>query len=276
MRKVSPPSFNVTTTLAACAASIRDVTLSGRLTSIGGALASAESSYIGLAQGAMLYSVTATAGIAGHVTTDEMGRVYKGTFVKSKGTRHMYDAIKKGTKNDICPLCGQRDVSTLDHYLPWTAHPSFAVTPANLVPSCSDCNKAKLTYVATAEADQLIHPYFDDLDHSQWIFARVMSGTPSALLFEAAPPQDWPEIRKRRAVNHFTKLGLGRLYGAHAAEELLNIRHALDRLGAEQAVQLHLTEQWHSRSAVHLNSWSTAAYQAWALSRWFCQGGFRH
>lgn len=274
MRRINHPAYDVTSTLAACAASIRNIDLTGRLNGIGGDLIAAERQYIDLGSRSMLFTTLGSNGVAGQVSTDEMGRVYGGTFVKSKGTRHIYDAIKKGTANDICPLCGQRVVSTLDHYLPWTVHPALAITPINLVPSCGDCNKTKLTYVASTDEDQLLHPYFDDFGRDQWIFADVIPGSPAALRFEARPPAGWPTLWKRRAAKHFQVYGLGRLYGAHAAEELVNIRYALGEIGSATDVQLHLYEQWRSRAAAHANSWSTSAYKAWSESSWFCNGGF--
>jgi hypothetical protein len=79
------------------------------------------------------------------VTTEEMSRLYKGHFSRMKSpSRHMYDAIMTSSWKGFCPLCSHRQVTTLDHYLPKSLYPIFAVTPLNLIPSCSDCNKAKL------------------------------------------------------------------------------------------------------------------------------------
>ena len=58
-----------------------------------------------------------TCGVAG-VTAEDMMRVYDGRMAAhgSPG-RPIYDAIKVSSPNGLCPLCGQRVVATLDHYL---------------------------------------------------------------------------------------------------------------------------------------------------------------
>lgn len=275
MRHIEKPAFDVTAVLTACRESITDVGLNQRLGMIGGDLSLAEHQYDERGRGVALHTIPGSEGVSGNVRTDEMGRVYKNTFAKSRRTRHIYDSIKKSTVNDICPLCGQRTISTLDHYLPWTTHPSLAITPINLVPACADCNKAKGAYCAGEAGDQLLHPYFDNLDQIQWIFAEVVEVSPSALLFSARPPTDWHEVWRRRVTIHFEKYGLGKLYGAHAAEELANIRHSLEALGSGDRVRAFLESQRQSRAAAHVNSWNTAAYQAWGSSPWFCEGGYR-
>jgi len=71
---------------------------------------------------------------------------------------------------------------------------------------------------------------------------------------------------------------LSALYGSEAAEELLNIRHVLTSLqasGGEDFVRAYLEEHAESCLDGRLNGWRGAAYQAWAVSDWFCEGGFR-
>ena len=54
--------------------------------------------------------------------------------------RATYDLLKLSAKGGFCPLCGQRNVSTLDHYLPKESYPDLSILPINLVRACSDCN----------------------------------------------------------------------------------------------------------------------------------------
>ena len=51
--------------------------------------------------------------------------------------------IKSIPKYNKCPFCGVGRVSTLDHYLPKTKYPTYAVTPVNLVACCAECNKKR-------------------------------------------------------------------------------------------------------------------------------------
>ena len=102
-----------------------------------------------------------------------MIKVYTNRMAKEGAPgRPVYNALKLAARR--CPLCGHRDVSTLDHYLPKTAFPLLCVTPSNLVPACSDCNKVKSDALPATAADQTLHPYFDDADQDAWLKAEVV------------------------------------------------------------------------------------------------------
>ena len=62
------------------------------------------------------------------------------------GGRKYYDKIKAIPKYSKCPFCGVGIVSTLDHYLPKTKYPTYALTPVNLIACCADCNKNKKSF----------------------------------------------------------------------------------------------------------------------------------
>jgi len=258
-------------------ASIRDASLNQRLQQAASSIESAELAYITSGKQASLYSIEGTDDVAGCVTTKEMERVYAGTFVKSVRTRHIYDAIKKLPENDICPLCAQRTVFTLDHYLPQSAHPALTITTANLVPSCGECNKTKLALQAAQAGEQTLHPYFDDVDDGRWLFAAVQETQPAALVFLAAPPAAWNAVKRQRVFSHFRVFGLAQLYASHSAVELTNIRYGLQQMaqrGSPDDIRDHLAREAASRAAAQTNSWQRATYEAFANSAWFCAGGF--
>ena len=66
----------------------------------------------------------------------------------------------------FCPCCGAHSVpGTLDHYLPKTSFPEFAVLLANLTPMCNACQEDKGANYLTEEGNRkFIHSYFDDID----------------------------------------------------------------------------------------------------------------
>jgi len=259
-----------------CIQGIRDENLTARLELIGDNIEEAEADYIEHAEAETLFSI-AEADRVGDVTFEEMKRVYKGTFAKSKATRDIYDTIKKLSPNDICPMCGQRTVGTLDHYLAQSLHPALVVTPANLLPCCSDCNKAKLDAQPVAVVEQTLHPYFDNVDDDVWLYATVEERNPAALLFYPDPPAAWQEAMKARVHLHFRIFGLGALYASHSAVELNNIRYGLRRIaerGTAGDIRVDLLRRAESSKAAQLNSWQTAMYYALAASEWFCGGGY--
>jgi hypothetical protein len=178
-----------------------------------------------------LHTLPNSDGVGGCVTTLEMVRLYDWRFAR-KGSpgRAIYDAIFSAANR--CPLCGHGTVSTLDHHLPKTQYPALAVTPLNLVPACSDCNKNKINFVPVSSADETLHPYFDDVEDDTWLVAKVIEVAPAALRFRVQAPAYWSAILAERVRRHFRMLNLSHLYGAQSATEISNIRHYLRVLHA--------------------------------------------
>lgn len=279
MRSLAIPSRDARSTLELCADNVRDKDFAKRLRSVASDVEAAEKKYKVQGTKASLYTIAEATTVAGRVSLEEMKTLYKGTLSRLDSTpRHIYDEIKAAPRNGICPLCGQRVVTTLDHYLAQSKHPALAVTPVNLVPSCADCNKAKLNMQPTSASEQTLHPYFDNVDDRVWLSASVVEGAPPALLFSANPPPEWDDVKRERILTHFRTFGLGSLYTTHAAEELLNIRYTLaliaGRAGAD-GLRAHLREQAESRQAVAKNSWQSAMYEALGNSEWFCEEGYK-
>lgn len=276
MRRLSRPPFAARDVLDLCMASIQDRNLTGRLAEILHQVEVAEAHYIQRGEQEELFLIPETVGI-GRITVDEMKRVYKGTFAKSARTRNIYDMIKKLPVNDICPMCGQRTVSSLDHYLAQTLHSALVVAPINLVPACNDCNKAKLDAQPETAATQTLHPYFDNVEDKIWLSASVVETSPASLRFYPNPPLAWSPIMRGRVLNHFQAFGLGALYASHSGVELTNIQYGLCRIaerGSIEDVRAELTRRAESAEASHINSWQTAMYHALSRSDWFCAGGF--
>lgn len=277
MRRLPRPAISSHHALMQCIGSIRNADLKARLTLAISTVVAAEATYTQHGDSSTLYLIPGSDGVAGHVTTAEMERVYKNTFVKSKATRDLYGALKSAPENDICPLCSQRTVSQLDHHLPQSAHPALTVTPINLVPACSECNHTKLATEAGHAGEQTFHPYFEDADDARWLFATVRETAPASIVFFPEPPGHWSEIRSQRINWHFSTYKLAALYASHAAVELNDIKFGLQLMAqrnSAEAISEHLRGEAASRAAAHVNSWRRATYEALADSIWFCSGGF--
>jgi len=96
-------------------------------------------------------------------------------------------------------------------------------------------------------------------------------------MFFANPPSHWEKLLSARVRYHFEVFELDALYGSHAADELLNIRHSVKKmfeLGGKNAVRVFLQESAISRSAAFKNSWQAAMYTGLSNSTWYCEGGF--
>lgn len=280
MRSLAKPSFDARSTFELCVDNIEDKAFRERLLAISPDIQAAETEYEKRGKKAMLYTIAESDTIAGEITSAEMRRVYKGTFSRpNTPPRAIYDQIKAAPKRDICPLCGHRVVTTLDHYLAQSRHPIFAVTPMNLVPACSDCNKIKRAKQPATASDQTLHPYFDNVDDEVWLTARVKEIVPPVVDFEPSPPSTWPKRKRERLCNHFGAFELRKLYSIQAAVELINIRDSLDKIASREGslgVRQFLEEQATSRRTAENNSWQSAMYEALAESNWFWTDGFRN
>lgn len=276
MRRIDPPVHCVRPTLTLCVSRIEDPDLRSRAESVADILEAGEAEYRAQAASNTLYLQSAATHV-GTLTNEEMESLYDQRLSK-KGhpAREVYDSLRAAAKFNLCPLCGHRQVATLDHYLPKSSRPLFAITPVNLVPSCSDCNKAKLAAVAPDPGSQTFHPYFDSFDDGVWLGARIIEESPPAIVFSVISPAGWPEVKYQRAKAHFTMLGLAELYGSNAAQELaqisLSLRELSEKCGPDE-VRAHLEVQSRSRAALGPNTWQAAMYRALLQSEWFWRGG---
>jgi len=277
MRSLPVPNLHVRAVVEACAESVQDQTIKGNLAAVCAALEGYEAEYLGRGPMMTLFEIGKTNVVGGVFDKDAMKKLYRDTFVKSVRTRAMYDRIKSAPQHSICPLCSQRTVSTLDHYLAQANHSAFTLVPANLVPACAECNKDKLDREADAAGDQSFHPYFENCDDFRWLRATVEHGAPACVSFSVEVSPAWSPDKAGRVRVHFKTLKLGSLYASHAAVEITNIRLMLRRLlaaGSSNDVAELLADQALSSREAHPNSWRTATYDALASSAWFCQGGF--
>lgn len=91
---------------------------------------------------------------------DVASRQYE-LYDKAKRSRPLM-RIRRQKDLPSCPVCGSPVTGQLDHYLPRSVYPEFAVMRANLVPACTHCNsEVKGKTIHGDEPRRFIHPYFD-------------------------------------------------------------------------------------------------------------------
>jgi hypothetical protein len=278
MISLDPPDTTALDAFTTCISRIQDKALQARLEGVTQIVVDASAEYAIAAAQSELHQIATQTMLGGTVTRAEMEAVYTYRMAR-KGApgRNIYDALFSSAPQGRCPLCAQRIASTLDHHLPKAHHPALAVAPLNLVPACSDCNKAKLAFIATTPSDEPLHPYFDDIDGDTWLLAEIVEDLPAAARFFVQEPPHWDEVLASRVRRHFKRLRLGQLYAAEAADELLNIRHQLQALhhsGGMTLVRAELQDRAGSCRQARRNGWRTAAFEAFANNDWFCDGGF--
>ena len=248
-----------------------------RLSAGRGAVLAAMQDYRAKALGNQLHLLAPHTDIAQTVTKSDMEYLYTSGMLKVGAGRHIYDAILGLAPNSRCPYCGHRRVRQLDHFLPKAKYPSFSVSPLNLIPSCTDCNKDKLDGDANQLTDLPLHPYFDYIDNTCWLKAEILQEPGSVFLFDVDPNCGLPASDIERLQSQFRKLDLGELYSTEANDELASIRLTLRKqyaIDGAVSVREHLQGEFLSARAHRLNAWKTAFYCAGFQDNWFCDGGF--
>lgn len=278
MKRLDLPHLQASDTVRACASGI---TIADRAQALVDALPTiqqSEAEYLELGPTGQLYLIVPSEFVTPAIDARLMGIIYKSHFARQGSpSRPLYDQIKMAPEFGTCPLCGQRIVATVDHYLPQTRFPTLNLTPVNLIPACSDCNKRKLASAPTSAECQTLHPYFDDLSDERWLVAEIQPSAPPTVSFTIRPAGAWDAVLTARVRNHFQVMGLEELYIAQAASELADISYALEEIGAAggaEGIRSHLSGQFRSRYARDPNSWRTALYEGLRDSDWFCAEGF--
>lgn len=278
MWTIDKPTMTAIDTFDTCIAGVATSSLRLRLQGIRADIVKSEAAFNDAAEASKLYSIPA-AGHVGTVTGKEMENLYDRHMARSKSRgRTIYEKLMISAEGDMCPFCGHRTVSTLDHSLPKTAYPALAVTPINLIPCCKDCNHAKGTKIPVNTDDQLLNAYYDDVTADRWLFAELVEVSPPAARFFVTPPDDWEDELAARVTNHFKRMGLAKLYASQAGRQFQNMRRGLGEFydaGGKDDVRRDLERRFRSCTDVFVNCWEGALYQAAAANKWYCDGGFR-
>lgn len=278
MRSIKKPVYDSGGVYSLCISKVKKPALKSRLALILPDVKSAAEHYDKSAKSGKLHSVASVLSIRG-VSKIELNKVYtKRMAAATSPGRCVYDELLLLPANRRCPLCGQRDVSTLDHHLPEARYPIYSVTPLNLVPACHKCNFNKKSAFPTSADTQTFHPYYDDFDDGIWLIAFVMKTNPVSVFFEVSSPASWNAIKSARARHHFKLMQLSELYSTHAASDLAGNKWLMEKLldsGGIESVRGHIAESAESWKRIQPNSWQAALYTALSADDWFCSGGLR-
>lgn len=281
MNKVKIPSFRTGTVFDSCVKAKQCEELKGRLRAVRSAIVDENKKLKKLGVHSLFFDMTRGTGIAPDVTKEEMEDLYNSSFSQSKVVRRKYyDKIKLNAEHDICPYCAQRNVSTLDHYLPKSLYPKLVVNPLNLIPCCMECNHIKKEHYPSNNEEQIINPYFDEIIMDIWLVAKVkqVRNKPPVIIFSAKPSVNLPPLLIERIKWHFKKFKLSGLYTSQAARQLAGVAESLKReweQGGEDGVRLAIQEHYLTWSKINKNSWQSAMFLALSSSNWFLSEGFK-
>jgi 5-methylcytosine-specific restriction endonuclease McrA len=278
MRKINKPTFKVIEVLDDCIDNMRESDLKTEIISSKAIFTDAEILFEKNKITNELHKIPHNKIISKTLNAEELKDIYTSRLVnKNNIGRKYYDSIFLSAPNGKCPYCAQRIVRTLDHYLPKSKYPIYSITPVNLVPSCSDCNKDKLIDTPTKEEEETLHPYYDDVENESWLKLKIISQKPLTVEYFVSPPTTWNTLLVRRTEFHFKSYSLNILYCIHALEEFENIKNQIIQLfnsSGSVGLKQHLLDCFQSRQIANKNSWQTAFYEGLANDSNFTNGEF--
>ena len=172
--------------------------------------------------------------------------------------------------SDFCPYCNHGDVSQVDHFIPQTKFCIWNINPSNLVPICANCNKTKDDIYGTSEETNLLHPYYDNLNRDQWLFAQVSPNTSRhkyKVIYNCLPStSSYNAIETARLQNYFQKLKLAERFTRIARSQSRDITNKVNLVLAKKTdiarrnyLRRIVTDKTNDYG---LNHWSVALYQS--------------
>lgn len=210
------------------------------------------------------------------ITSAEMSKLYSSFFVgerkSTSKSREVYNAIMANTSHNLCPYCSHRDVKTVDHYLPKSKYTLLSIVPANLLPCCSDCNKDKGEDVQLTKNKMLIHPYFDKVEHLDWLNCEVVKNEWPITFTYAVSDDIEDDTLKARIAYQFNLLKLDVLYADNATREFnKRVKTLVNEYNSqpENNALTFIEDNIESYKLENKNSWQTKMFEALKKSDWF-------
>ncbi|MCW2411366.1 MULTISPECIES: HNH endonuclease [unclassified Sphingobium] len=273
MMKLPLPDIDHAVVYEAARARFADKNLKQRLSDGQAAVMALGNDFIALGNDGQLHTIAPDPAVPPAIQPGDMQRLYtSGLLRKKSDARNYYDRLRLSSPFRVCPFCLHRPVRSLDHYLPKAQYGAYAVLPANLVPSCRDCNSDKDIFAPETRSSSIIHPYFDHIDDEPWLGCEInnLDGFCTATFFisSAAISEDL----RPRLISHMEALNLFDLYDVEGARELNEMAAALkktfDTSGATGVQSLCETIA-DSRSALANNYWRSVLWRAAANNEQF-------
>lgn len=211
------------------------------------------------------------------ITPDDLRRLYRNKLSqKTSPARAIYDEILSCSKRYQCGFCSYGEPTELDHFLPQSNFPEFAILPVNLVPICHKCNLLKSNTNPTSFMECYVHPYYEDYKNIQWLIAELQfENNVPIVTFKINDDLKEKNLSLFHKLRYqFDQLDLNIRYSACSnamiAEIYLRLKELKEIIGAN-AVKEHLLEEANYSAHDNKNSWRCVLYKNLGKSTQFCE-----
>ena len=199
---------------------------------------------------------------------------------KNRSHRFLRDEILSKAILGFCPYCNARKADSLDHVLPRSVYPEFAVLAQNLVPSCDTCNRKKGQMCYRYNGKNIAHPYYVSIPTDPILFADVVMDTTAVWLnFWLQQNREMEDTDFESLSNLFNELELPELYQTISIGELSDRWEQMDsvsKMGGPDELRGYLHREANgSRRSRGENYWKTALLSAVSKSDEFCETGYK-
>lgn len=196
-------------------------------------------------------------------------RRVKGPLAKDLYDMYGFDAaivkqVKKWLKENnpvtvygVCQHCGMVPFDTMDHILPHTPYPEYAVHARNLIPCCTDCNRRK-------SGREILNLYLDMLPNVEYLFMDVKAnGDTIDLTFRLDNSKGLvPDALFKKISNHYNKLELLDRFRDFTATKVtgfvINISRTYEKDGKQAVIDKVNEDIEDLRKAYGYNYWEVA------------------
>jgi len=264
VKPLHQPDISLLNILDTCASSYRDVGLKTRCLNTAPQLLGHQSELEDRISNHRLLDLSTSYGTE-QIAAKEAEGLYTDKLAKKKAPgRRFYDRIINREELSFCPYCGLGYITTLDHFVPKSDFPYLAISPTNLVPCCSDCNKSKGTHKPSSKEQVLFNPYFESFDY-EWLHVELFSHHELIARYQLSTKQAINSLKQKRLEEHFQVFDLGIRYRTYAINEVVSGKNRWRKLlqqAGEDALREELKGYYESRKEVDAGSWVTALYHA--------------
>ncbi|EKT4505757.1 hypothetical protein QM325_02585 [Pseudomonas putida] len=174
------------------------------------------------------------------------------------------EKLRKKNKLLACPVCGELGrPRTLDHCLPKTTYPEFAINLLNLVPACDWCQGEKLAdYQNAAGTRSFLHPYYDEVNRPLYSIMLQAPYLTPVITFEIR--NDLPRGLQDLVASHLDGISFWERFKEYFESSYLNvIRMASDTREAGMiTVATAIQSAYQLQVGKGVNSWDAVVYRS--------------